>query len=129
MKLNKTVLFILSFLLVVSFSASYSATGGVPVVPAPGDYWVASTPPQSAEESGQIIESHSWVKLKNTDAQVNAYKRQGRIKQLSGQAFSSGANPEVSAESFLQSNAGLFGVDMADLTDRYLQPVDRKSVV
>jgi hypothetical protein len=123
MKLNKTVLFILSFLFFVSFSTAYSATGSVPVVPAPGDYWAASIPPQSTEETGQIIESRSWIELKNTDAQVNAYKRQGRIKQLSGQAFSSGANPEVSTENFLQSNVGLFGVDMADLTDRYLQPV------
>jgi hypothetical protein len=124
MKLNKTVLFILSFLFVVSFSTAYSATGNSPVVPAPGEYWVASTPSQNAEETGQIIESRSWVKLKNSDAQVSAYKRQSRIKQLSGQAFSFGANPEVSAESFLQSNVGLlFGVDMSDLTDRYLQPV------
>jgi hypothetical protein len=123
MKLNKTVLSILSFLFVVSFSTSYSATGGVPVVPPPGDYWAASTHPQSAEETGQIIESHSWIKLKNTDAQVSAYKCQGWIKQLSGQTFSFGANPEVSAEAFLVANAGLFGMDMSDLTNRYLQPV------
>jgi hypothetical protein len=123
MKLNKTVLFILSFLFVVSFFASYSAGGSGPTIPPPGDFWVASTHPQSAEESGQIIENHSWINLKNTDVQVNAYKRQGRIKQLSGQAFSFGANPEGSAETFLLANAGLFGVDLADFTDRYLQPV------
>jgi hypothetical protein len=123
MKLNKTVLFILSFLLVVSFSASYSATDNSPVVPVPGEYWAASAPPQSAEETGQIIESHSFIPLKNTNAQVNAYRRQGRIKQLSGPSFSSGADPEGSAEAFLEANAGLFGVEMPDLTDRYLQPV------
>jgi len=123
MKLNRKVLFSLSFLLVVLFSAAYSASGSGPVVPAPGEYWAASTPPQDAEESGQIIENHSLIQLQNVDAQVSAYQRQGRIKRLYGQAFSFGANPEVSAETFLQANAGLFGVEMADLTDRYLQPV------
>ena len=123
MKLNQTVLFILSFLLVVSVSAVYATSGSEPVVPAPGDYWVALTHPQSAEESGQITESHSLIQFKNTDVQVSAYKRQGRIKRLFGSAFSSGASPEISAEAFLQSNAGLFGVDITDLTDRYLQPI------
>jgi hypothetical protein len=123
MKLNRKVLFVLSFLFIVSFPASYCSGATEPVVPAPGDNWAASTHPQSAEESGQIVESQSLVQLKNTNAQVSAYKRQGRIRRLSGPVFSSGASPEASAETFLQFNAGLFGVDLADLTDRYLQPV------
>ena len=123
MKLNRTILFVLGFLLMVSVSTVYSASGSSPVLPAPGEYWAASTPPQNAEESGQIVENHFLIQLKNTNAQVSAYQRQGRIKRLFGSAFSSGASPEMSAEAFLQSNAGLFGVDLADLTDRYLQPV------
>jgi hypothetical protein len=123
MKLNRMVLLILSFLFVVLVSAAHAAGGNEPVVPEPGDYWAASTPPHGAEGVGQIIESHSLVQLKNIKGQVSAYKRRGRIKRLYGQAFSFGANPEGSAESFLQANIGLFGVDMADLTDRYLQPV------
>jgi hypothetical protein len=131
MKLNKarvsfafTVSFVALFFAAIFETASANPlTGSVPVAPPPGQSWVASTHPQSAEETEQIIGSHSWINLKNTDAQVNAYKRQGRIKQISGQAFSFGANPEGSAQFFLEANTGLFGVDMADLTDRYLQPV------
>jgi hypothetical protein len=66
---------------------------------------------------------HSLIQLSNTDARVGAYMRAGRIKRLYGEAFSHGANPEESAETFLQANAGLFGVNPTDLGDRYLQPI------
>ncbi|UCB51706.1 MAG: hypothetical protein JSV10_06880 [Candidatus Zixiibacteriota bacterium] len=69
------------------------------------------------------IEGHFSVKLNNTTAQVAAYKHQGRIERLYGEAFSFGASPEQSAENFLQANARLLGVDAVDLGDRYVQPI------
>ncbi len=131
MKLNKTpARFMLKVSFVVLFLAAILNTawstphgGGVPVAPPPGESWVASASSQDAEEVGQIIESRSLIRLENTKAQVSAYRRQGRIRQLYGEAFSSGRSPEGSAEIFLQSNIDLFGVDAADLTGRYLQPV------
>ena len=68
-------------------------------------------------------EGHSLIQLNNTTARVGAYKREGRIKRLYGEAFSYGASPEESAESFLQTNARLFGVDAAELNDHHLQPI------
>jgi len=81
---------------------------------------VADTPSSSGLRDG---EAHSLIRLANTTAQVGAYKRAGRIKRLYGEAFSSGASPEISANSFLQANARLFGVAFEDLGDRYLQPI------
>lgn len=124
MQQNKTVInFILIISLAVSFFAMDFASASEPVVPPPGDHWVASASPQEAEEVVKDMESYTSITLKNATAPVSAYKRQGRIKHLYGQAFSSGTSPEGSAENFLQANLGLFGVDLADLTDRYLQPV------
>jgi len=68
-------------------------------------------------------EEHSSIQISGTTARVGAYKREGRIKRLYGEAFSHGESPEESAETFLQANAYLFGVDPADLGDQYLQPI------
>ena len=68
-------------------------------------------------------EGHSLIRLNNTTARVGVYKLEGRIKRLYGQAFSSGASPEESAEAFLQANAHLLGVDAADMDHQYLQPI------
>jgi hypothetical protein len=123
MKLNKAVLLILIFSFVASFFVTCPASASGPVIPSPGDYWVASASPKGGEEALRNTEGHSFIQLNNTKAQVSAYKRQGRIKRLYGQAFSRGASPEQSAETFLQTNASLFGVDPGDLQDRALQPV------
>ena len=76
-----------------------------------------------SEEAGTAIESHSSIRLNNTTARVAAYRLQGRIKRLYGEAFSQGASPEESAEAFLQANAHLLGVEPVDMSDRYLQPI------
>ena len=68
-------------------------------------------------------EGHSLIRLNNTTARVGVYKLEGRIKCLYGQAFSSGASPEESAEAFLQANAHLLGADAADIDHQYLQPI------
>ncbi len=82
-----------------------------------------SLPDQPASSDSRVVEGHSLIQLSNTTAQVGAYERAGRIKRLYGEAFSHGTSPEQSAETFLQSNAHLWGVDPADLGDRYLQPI------
>ena len=124
MKLNKTIMsFTLIVPLVVLFFITNFASASEPIVPSPGTYWVASVNPDGAEGGAGIIENRSLIKLKNSKALVTAYERQGRIKRLYGETFSLGVSPEESAENFLQSNALLFGVDLPDLKDRYLQPV------
>jgi hypothetical protein len=69
------------------------------------------------------IEGHYQIRLKDTQARVAAYKHANRIKRLYGEAFSSGASPEQSAERFLHANVRLLGVGVADLGDQYLQPI------
>ncbi len=70
-----------------------------------------------------LNEQHIPIQINSTKAQVNAYKRNGRIKCLYGEAFSHGKSPEESAESFLQTNAHIFGVNISNLGDRYIQPI------
>ncbi|MGB2769929.1 MAG: hypothetical protein WBC88_09420, partial [Candidatus Zixiibacteriota bacterium] len=116
MKQNRTVL---SFVLTVSIAALMLVgwSGG-----AIGD----TSDPTSQFDEGvnpAALEGHFAVKLSNTTAQVDAYKHEGRIKRLYGEAFSFGASPEQSAENFLRANARLLGVDAADLGDRYVQPI------
>jgi hypothetical protein len=69
------------------------------------------------------VEGHFVVKLGNTTAQVGAYKHEGRISRLYGEAFSFGASPEQSAENFILANARLLGADASDLDGRHLQPI------
>jgi hypothetical protein len=123
MKSNHMFLMVLILSLVASSFFSSPADASQPVIPAPGDHWVAPTSATSTEEAVKDLESHSLIQLKNTKAQVSAYKRQGRIKHLYGQAFSHGASPEESANSFIQANAGLFSVDPGDVTGQHLQPI------
>ena len=75
-------------------------------------------------------EIYFQVDLAGTDARVQAYERNGRIKRLFGEAFSFGETPDESAELFLNSNANLFGVDSTDLIPigpfpdgRHIQPI------
>ena len=68
-------------------------------------------------------EGHSSIQVAGTTARVSAYKREERIKRLYGEAFSQGESPEESAETFLQANAHLFGVESSDLETQYLQPI------
>ncbi len=68
-------------------------------------------------------EEHSQIQISGTSAQVSAYTREGRIKRLYGEAFSYGDSPKMSADTFLQANAHLFGVDAADLNFQNLQPI------
>jgi len=109
MKEKKSVV---NFILIISIVALIFGT-------APGTTLADSPSPLDLRE----VEGHSLIQLSNTNARVGAYTRAGRIKRFYGETFSSGANPEESAESFLQANAHLFGVDPADLGDRYLQPI------
>lgn len=69
------------------------------------------------------IEGHFRIRLASTTAEVGAYKSDGRIKRLYGQVFSSGASAEESAERFLQADAHLWGVNRADLSNQYVQPI------
>lgn len=75
------------------------------------------------DDVGFPNEEHSPIQISGTTARVSAYKREGRIKRLYGEAFSQGESPEESAETFLQANAYLFGVNPDDLGDPYLQPI------
>jgi len=70
-----------------------------------------------------LHEEHSPIQIRGTTAQVHAYKRNGRIVRLYGEAFSQGKSPEESGEIFLKANAYLFGVNSDDLGDPYLQPI------
>lgn len=69
------------------------------------------------------VEEHTPIQIAGTTARVSAYKRDGQIKRLYGEAFSQGESPEESAENFLQDNAHIFGVETSDLGDQYLQPI------
>ena len=130
MKLQKALvglMLLVSLILLLSVLPATTAggplSGSTPVVPGPGESWAASAQATGTDDASGIVESNTVLKLKNTSAQVSAYRRQGEIKRLYGAAFSSGINPEESAESFLQSNAQLLGLNASDLSDRYLQPV------
>jgi len=68
-------------------------------------------------------EEYTPIQISGTTAHVSAYKHDGQIKRLYGEAFSSGESPEESADNFLQANANLFGIEPDDLGDRYLQPI------
>jgi len=70
-----------------------------------------------------LHEEHSPIQIRGTTAQVYAYKRNGRIIRLYGEAFSQGKSPEESAEIFLKANAYLFDLNSDDLGDPYLQPI------
>jgi hypothetical protein len=76
-----------------------------------------------SNDAGFTNERHLKVQLTGTTASVGAYERNGRIKRLYGEAFSQGADPEESAENFIQANARFLGVNAADLKDRSVQPI------
>ena len=105
-----------SILVLVLVVWSGGTWGYVPHASDSGDQSAQGTNPAA-------VEGHSVVKLSNTTAQVGAYKHAGRISRLYGEAFSFGANPEQSAESFLSTNARLLGVDASDLIGCYFQPI------
>jgi len=131
MKHNKALVsFIVSVSLVgLLFAAFYGTswgsplTGRVPVVPSPGESWVATAATTGTDDAAGVVESQSVLKLKNTNVPVNAYRRQGEIRRLYGESFSSGLSPRESAESFLEWNAATLGVERSDLSDLSLQPV------
>jgi hypothetical protein len=131
MKHNKALVsFIVSVSLVgLLFAAFYGTswgsplTGSTPVVPQPGESWVAAAATTGTDDAAGVVESRSTVKLKNTDVQVTAYRRQGEIRRLYGESFSSGLSPQESAESFLEWNAAALGVERSDLSDLSLQPL------
>ena len=66
---------------------------------------------------------HSMVWLNNAEAPVGMFEHDGRMMRLYGKAFSQGASPEASAETFLEANTEFLGVEMEDLQDRQLQPI------
>ena len=70
-----------------------------------------------------LSERHSQIQLQGTTARVGAYEREGRIKRLYGEAFSSGSTPGGSADAFLRSNALRLGVDAGDLKQTSIQPI------
>jgi len=131
MKHNKALVsFIVSVSLVGLFFAAFYGTswgspltGRVPVVPSPGEIWVATAATTGTDDASGVVESRSVLKLKNTNVSVNAYRRQGEIRRLYGESFSSGLSPRESAESFLDWNAATLGVERSDLSDLSLQPV------
>ena len=75
------------------------------------------------DRAGAADEGFYPVQLTNTDARVHAYEKAGRIKRLFGEAFSHGQTPMASAENFILSNAGLFGLNPLDLEFSHLQGV------
>jgi hypothetical protein len=124
----------LSFIVSVSlvgllFAAFYGnlwgspLTGRVPVVPSPGESWVAVAATTGTDDASGVVESYSVINLKNTNVPVNAYRRQGEIKRLYGESFSSGLTAQESAESFLNRNVAVLGVERSDLSDMSLQPL------
>jgi hypothetical protein len=116
---------LMGMLLVAFFGTSWGSplTGKTPVLPSPGESWVASAATTGTDDASGVVENRSVIKLKNTDVQVAAYRRQGEIKRLYGKSFSSGTSPQQSAESFLEGNAAVLGVKYSDLSDMLLQPV------
>jgi hypothetical protein len=85
--------------------------------------WAASEEVSPNSATAGYAEGHAPVWLKNSKARVNAYSHQGRIKRLYGEAFSFGASPQQSAETFLQDNSRLLGVSPQDLDYSHLQPM------
>jgi hypothetical protein len=75
------------------------------------------------EKFGIPEEKYYQIWLRNTDAQVSVYEREGRISRLYGEAFSSGMSPEESGNTFLQANAELLRVDQGDLRYQTSQPI------
>ncbi|UCF50726.1 MAG: hypothetical protein JSU91_04385, partial [Thermoplasmatales archaeon] len=69
------------------------------------------------------IEKYTQIKINGINAQVSAYTHDERIKRLYGEAFSYGSSPEISADSFLQSNAHILNVDADDLEFQNIQPI------
>lgn len=82
-----------------------------------------SSPNKENEITKSLNEEHSPIQISGSAARVNAYKRNGQIKRLYGEAFSKGESPEESVETFIQANANVFGIDPTDLDDRYIQPI------
>jgi hypothetical protein len=111
-------------ILVILFAALiWAPTTGGSLADSPNPSNASSEDLNPNQAAVQDVEGHSLVRLHNTEAQVGAYHREGLIKRLYGEAFSFGASPEQSAETFLRSNAPLLGVDPPDLEDRHLQPI------
>ncbi|MFO7678393.1 MAG: PKD domain-containing protein [Thermoplasmatota archaeon] len=70
-----------------------------------------------------VNEGYSSIQLSNTNARVDAYEREGRIKRIYGEAFSQGSSPIQSAESFITNNVNVLGVNAEDLNFSHVQPI------
>ena len=70
---------------------------------------------QADTEEASFSESYGIIELDGTDAVVGAYRRNGHVVRLYGQAFSTGASPAASAQAFIDANAGRLGLAGADV--------------
>lgn len=75
-------------------------------------------------DAGQWESYHERpVVLNDSDAQVRAFVREGQVRRLYGEAFSSGPSVEASAQAFIHSNASILGTRASDLAQTDLQPM------